>query len=58
MPTESANVKNQSGTILTCSNADCPCRLRIDEPCPHGSSYTCACGHRFVEADTNLSDMV
>jgi hypothetical protein len=38
---------NTSGTVLTCTNDDCSCRLRIEEPCPHGSTYTCACGHPF-----------
>ena len=41
---------NESGTTLTCTNADCRCRLRIEEPCPHGDTYTCACGHPFTEA--------
>jgi metallothionein len=39
--------ENSSGTILTCSNADCGCRLRIESPCPHGDTYRCACGHDF-----------
>jgi len=38
-------VSNTSGTILSCTNADCACQLRIEEPCPHGDTYTCACGH-------------
>lgn len=38
---------NTAGTELTCSNPDCGCRLRIEQPCPHGSTYTCACGHPF-----------
>jgi hypothetical protein len=49
---------NQTGTILTCTNDDCDCRLRIEEPCPHGDTYTCACGHPFVDAATGpLSDV-
>ena len=42
---------NTSGAILTCSNPDCGCRLRIEEPCPHGDEYTCACGHKMVLTD-------
>jgi len=38
---------NQTGTVLTCTNADCDCRLRVEVPCPHGDTYTCACGHQF-----------
>jgi hypothetical protein len=38
---------NVTGTVLTCTNADCGCRLRILEPCPHGTTYRCACGHEF-----------
>ena len=36
---------NVTGTRLTCTNDDCPCELQITTPCPHGSTYTCACGH-------------
>ena len=36
---------NSPGTRLTCTNDDCPCELQINTPCPHGSIYTCACGH-------------
>jgi hypothetical protein len=32
-----------AGSVLTCTNRDCGCRLRIEEPCPHGD--TCACAH-------------
>jgi metallothionein len=39
---------NQAGTMLSCTNAECACRLRIETPCPHGDTYTCACGHPFV----------
>jgi metallothionein len=45
-----AATTNQAGTVLTCSNDDCGCRLRIEEPCPHGDEYRCACGHPFVDA--------
>lgn len=38
---------NEAGTTLTCSNADCGCQLRIETPCPHGDTYTCACGAPF-----------
>lgn len=38
---------NQTGTALTCTRSDCGCRLRIEEPCPHGDTYQCACGHPF-----------
>jgi hypothetical protein len=37
--------KNVAGTRLTCSNPDCGCELQINAPCPHGGTYTCACGH-------------
>ena len=43
---------NQAGTVLTCTNPVCDSRVRIEEPCPHGDTYTCACGHRFEPADT------
>lgn len=43
--------KNEAGVLLTCTNDDCPCRLRIEEPCPHGEQYTCACGHPLAVAD-------
>lgn len=36
---------NEAGTVLTCTNPDCGCSLRIEKPCPHGDTYTCACGH-------------
>jgi hypothetical protein len=49
---------NQTGTTLTCTNRDCSCRLRIEEPCPHGDTYTCACGHPFVSVEAGaLADM-
>jgi metallothionein len=44
---------NEPGTILTCTNDDCECRLRIEVPCPHGDTYTCACGHPFVVAGSS-----
>jgi hypothetical protein len=43
-------VANETGTVLTCTNAECDCRLRIERPCPHGDTYTCACGHPFTDA--------
>ena len=36
---------NTAGTTLTCTNVDCGCELQIVTPCPHGATYTCACGH-------------
>jgi len=36
---------NEAGTTLTCSNSECDCSLTIERPCPHGDTYTCACGH-------------
>ena len=47
---------NQPGTQLSCTNGDCGCRLRIEEPCPHGDQYTCACGHPFEAVDGPLAD--
>jgi hypothetical protein len=41
---------NVSGARLTCTNADCECELQINIPCPHGTTYTCACGHPFQPA--------
>jgi hypothetical protein len=41
---------NQRGVTLTCTNDDCPCELQINVPCPHGDTYTCACGHPLVDA--------
>jgi hypothetical protein len=41
---------NESGTALTCTNPNCDCLLRIERPCPHGDTYTCACGHPMTEA--------
>ncbi len=40
---------NETGTTLTCNNDGCDCRLRIEQPCPHGDTYTCACGHPLEE---------
>jgi hypothetical protein len=45
--TDMDDAMNTSGTWLSCTNTDCPCELRIKTPCPHGASYTCACGHPF-----------
>ncbi|HEV7721078.1 MAG TPA: hypothetical protein VGO60_07325 [Iamia sp.] len=39
-----------TGSILTCTNDDCPCRIEVQVPCPHGETYSCACGHPFVSA--------
>jgi hypothetical protein len=38
------------GTVLTCTNTECGCRLVVQAPCPHGDGYTCACGHDLVPA--------
>lgn len=38
------------GTVLTCSNVDCGCRIQVQQPCPHGDGYTCACGHDLLPA--------
>jgi len=35
----------QTGTTLTCTNPECPCSLRVVQPCPHGDAFTCGCGH-------------
>jgi hypothetical protein len=35
----------EAGSLLTCTNDDCPCRIVVQVPCPHGDDYTCACGH-------------
>ena len=43
---------NEAGTVLTCTNPDCDCRLRIEQPCPHGDVYTSACGHSMTDAST------
>lgn len=45
-----------AGTLLTCTNDDCTCRLRVEEPCPHGETYTCACGHPFTEVGGGAGD--
>lgn len=37
--------QNVAGTRMTCTNPDCDCELQIITPCPHGTNYTCACGH-------------
>ncbi len=41
--------RNVTGTHLSCTDPECGCELEIITPCPHGSSYTCACGHSFEE---------
>ena len=45
-----------TGTILTCTNADCSCRLEVQEPCPHGDDFTCACGHAFTTVPPDVPD--
>ena len=39
--------ETEPGTVLTCSNPNCGCRLRIEQPCPRGDTYSCACGHEL-----------
>lgn len=41
---------NTTGTQMTCTNSECNCLLEIITPCPHGSTYTCACGHPLEPA--------
>lgn len=48
---------DDEGTLLTCSNDDCDCLLRVERPCPHGDTYTCACGHSLEPAGPGTSDM-
>lgn len=37
-----------AGTTLTCADENCGCRIEVVQPCPHGDSYTCACGHQLT----------
>lgn len=37
-----------AGTTLSCSDDDCGCRIQVLQPCPHGDTYTCACGHALT----------
>jgi hypothetical protein len=48
--------RNRGGSALTCSNPDCGCRLTIEQPCPHGDAYLCACGHLFRFDDSATAD--
>ena len=41
---------NAAGALLTCQNEGCGCVLEIKTPCPHSSTYTCACGHYMTPA--------
>jgi hypothetical protein len=43
------NTTNQTGAVLTCTNDDCGCRLRIEQPCLHGDVFNFACGQPFRE---------
>lgn len=37
--------------LLSCSNDDCDCLIRVERPCPHGGgAYQCACGGEMVPA--------
>jgi hypothetical protein len=47
---------NQVGVLLTCTNDDCPCELQINVPCPHGDTYTCACGHPMTAQRSRHGD--
>jgi len=47
----------EPGTTLTCSNDECDCLLRVERPCPHGNTYTCACGHPMQESGAGTSDL-
>ena len=47
-----------AGTQLTCTNPDCGCRLRVEEPCPHGDDFTCGCGHQLVAAPDAGGELV
>ncbi|HYI62912.1 MAG TPA: hypothetical protein VEW93_14050 [Acidimicrobiales bacterium] len=38
----------EAGTLLTCTNQECGCRLQVQEPCPHGDGYICGCGHELT----------
>jgi hypothetical protein len=40
-----------AGTLMTCTNDDCSCRLQVVEPCPHGDDFRCGCGHPFTTTD-------
>ncbi len=46
-----SDTQNTPGTRLTCANPDCDCELQINKPCPHGSTYTCACGHPLAPSE-------
>jgi hypothetical protein len=50
---EAPNMAIAEGTRLTCTNPDCPCRLLVEQPCPHGDDYRCGCGHPFTTADAD-----
>ena len=47
---------NEPGTTLTCTDDACGCELTIQKPCPHGDTYTCACGHPLKAADQDEAD--
>jgi hypothetical protein len=45
---------NDAGTLLTCTHADCGCRIRIEVPCHcpgAGEPYRCTCGDDMVVVD-------
>jgi metallothionein len=41
-------VENETGTLLSCDDEACDCRIRVEVPCPHADQYTCACGRPLV----------
>lgn len=41
-----------SGTVMTCKNGECGCRVRVESECGcegAGASYVCTCGEPMVE---------
>ena len=43
-----------TGTVLTCTHDDCPCRIRIETEChcpETGQAYRCSCGADMVPVD-------
>jgi hypothetical protein len=45
-------------TTLTCTNDDCPCRLAVEVPCPHGDDFRCGCGHAMVPVEGDDAPIV
>ena len=43
-----------SGTVLTCSHDDCPCRIRVEVECHCAGgdeAYMCTCGAPMTPVD-------